>query len=48
TTGDNATAFTWRIKYVDANDNDPLAANPAFMKVYIDGTGYNMQKEDPS
>ncbi|MCC6442461.1 MAG: hypothetical protein IT210_03275, partial [Armatimonadetes bacterium] len=47
-TGSSATEFTWRIKYTDADNNDPQAMAPALMQVVIDGTAHDMVKEDPA
>lgn len=48
TEGDKSSAFTWRIKYVDTDENDPEAGEPAFIQVYIDGIGHDMIKADSS
>jgi len=46
-TGSSSTIFEWRIKYTDADNNDPQAGSPALMQVVIDGKAFDMTKEDP-
>ncbi|MDW8103853.1 MAG: FlgD immunoglobulin-like domain containing protein [Armatimonadota bacterium] len=41
-TGDQGTLYTFRVVYKDAEGQPPLATNGGFIRVWIDGTEYDM------
>jgi hypothetical protein len=42
TSGDQGTLYTFRVVYKDAEGQAPVAANGGFIRVWIDGTEYDM------